>query len=116
MSSTVIGTFVKAGEASATIASFSESGAFQPGFTIDIIGLDASNTVKLQKSTDHGLTWSDVSTLNSEQIKQVITEATDKNAKHRLICLAKQAVATLGTVIKYKMTRELPTNRSTPPG
>ena len=111
-----MGSFVNKGDISATIASFSESGSFQPGFTLDIIGLDANNTVKLQKSTDYGLTWADVTTYNSNQAATVITETTDRVAKHRLLCLAKQAVSVTGVPIQYKMTREKPTNRSTPPG
>jgi hypothetical protein len=113
---TVMGTFIRAGEASTPLQSFSESGAFQPGFTLDIIGLDASNTVKLQKSTNQGISWTDVSTLNSEQVAQVITEATDRLAQHRLLCLAKQAITSTGVGIQYKMSRELPVNRNTPPG
>ena len=110
------GTFVKVGDISDALLSFSEAGAFQPGFTVDIAGLDASNTVKLQKSSDNGITWADVTTYSSDQAKTVITESATRNAQHRLLCLAKQAIGTNGKDIKYKMTRELPTNRVTPPG
>lgn len=116
----IAGTFIRQGDISDAILSFQPAAAatqtLMVGFTVDIIGLDASNTVKLQKSTDNGITWVDVVTYNANQVKTQITEATNVNAQHRLICLAKQAITVTGVPIQFKMTKELPTNRSTPPG
>ncbi len=108
MGATVMGSFVNKGEISADIPSFSEAGSFQPGFSMFITGLDASNTVKLRRSTDYGLSWTDVTTYSANQAGTVITESSSRVAKHRLECVTKQAISVNGNPIVYKLTREKP--------
>lgn len=97
--STVMQTFVRAGEISGEIESFG-------GFRLYAKGLDASNTIKTQRSLDRGVTWSDVTTYNSDQSAVQISEAT-RGALHRAVCVAKQT--TTGP-IRVKLTLEWPTS------
>jgi len=67
------------------------------GFTsmkVTITGLDASNTVKTQKSTNNGQTWADQSTYNSDQTATAVTVA--HGEQWRLFHLAGQALKTIG--------------------
>lgn len=98
MPATVKGTFNRAGEISAEIESFG-------GFRLFARGLDANNTIRLERSTTDGQSWSTVTTYNSDQNATAITETT-VNGKHRLVCATKQD----GTNVRFKMTTELPTN------
>lgn len=116
------GTFCRAGEISETLDAFTPASPayghtyLQTGFYLNLRGLDASNTVKLQKSINNGYSWSDVTTYNSEQSNVQIVESaervvgTNEYAIYRLLCLAKEALSANGKVIKYKMSRERPAN------
>jgi hypothetical protein len=126
----VEGTFCRVGELSNTLDAFTPASPaygityLQTGFYLTLRGVDANNTVKLQKSTKNGYenlgasvtSWTDVTTYNSEQSNVQIVESaervvgTNEYAIYRLICLAKEALSTNGKVIKYKMSRERPSN------
>jgi hypothetical protein len=60
-------------------------------------GLDASNTIKTQKSTDNGITWADQVTYNSDQVNTLITVA--HGEQWRVFLLAQQA----GKQIQYSL-------------
>lgn len=74
--------------------------ADQGTFKLSTVGLDVNNTVKTQKSTDNGATWTDVTTYNAEQTNTVITPAAGE--QYRLTCVLLQALKQ----IQYKMSRE----------
>ncbi len=95
--SSVAASFIKAGEISATIFS-------QGGFLVFAKGLDASNTVKLQRSTD-GINWTDVITYSSDQTGTAISE-TAVTGQHRLVCVSKQSIAVNGAAIRFNLTKE----------
>lgn len=121
-SSSVEGTFIKAGEISATVDAFTPASPqfghtyVQTGFSLSTKGCDANNTIKSQKSVNNGHTWADVTTFNSEQNNTQVVESaervvgTNEYAIYRLVCVTKEALATNGKPIQYKMTRERPTN------
>ena len=69
--------------------------------------IDASNTVKTQKSVDNGLTWADGATFNSAQLATLITVVGDDNLptaseQWRLALVAQQAVKTM----EYELSLE----------
>lgn len=72
----------------------------QGTFKLTTSGLDVNNTVKTQKSTDNGATWTDVTTYNADQAATVITPGA--NEQYRLVAVLMQALKT----IAYKMSRE----------
>lgn len=92
--STVAGTFTNASGLSAPLPYMVGNAK------LTTVGVDASNTVKTQRSTNNGLTWIDVTTYNSEQSATVLTPAAGE--QYRLACVALQA----GKQIGYKLTRE----------
>jgi len=57
-------------------------------------GLDASNTVKTQKTTNNGYTWVDQTTYNSDQTATAVTVA--HGEQWRLAHVAGQALKTIG--------------------
>lgn len=90
----IAGTFTSIGQPSAEML----EGLGNFGLTT--IGCNANNTVKTQKSVNGGLTWSDVTTYNSEQSGTTISPAA--NERYRLVAVALQANKQVG----YKMSRE----------
>lgn len=64
---------------------------------LNTTGLDASNTIKTQKSTDNGITWVDQATLNSDQVNTLIAVA--HGEQWRIFLLAQQA----GKQIQYSL-------------
>jgi hypothetical protein len=62
---------------------------------LNTTGLDASNTIKTQKSTDNGITWVDQTTYNSDQTNTLVTVA--HGEQWRVFLLAQQA----GKQIQY---------------
>ena len=116
------GTFCRVGEISEMLDAFTPASPhyghtyLQTGFYLSLRGLDANNTVKTQKSTNNGYSWADVTTYNSEQSNVQVAESaervvgTNEYAIYRLVCVTKEALATNGKVIKYKMSRERPSN------
>lgn len=63
-------------------------------------GIDASNTVKTQKSTNNGHTWADQTTYNSAQNATAVTVA--HGEQWRLVTVAGQAFKQ----IRYRMAAE----------
>lgn len=74
--------------------------ADQGAFKLTVVGLDASNTVKTQFSTDNGAVWADDATFNADQTATVVTPAAGR--QYRLFPVTMQALKT----IAYKMSRE----------
>lgn len=119
---TVEGSFIKAGELSQTLDAFTPASPWnghtsvQTGFSLSTKGLDANNTIKTQKSTNNGYSWSDVTTYNSDQNNVQVVESTERvvganeYAIYRLVCVTKEALSVNGKPIQFKMTRERPTN------
>lgn len=68
---------------------------------LTLTGLDASNTVKTQRSDNNGISWTDVTTYNSDQAAVAVTDAT-ANRQYRLALVAMQA----GKTITYKLSKE----------
>lgn len=122
MSQCVRGTFSGVGQFSATLSP-PEGSVSAPVISSNITfrlttrGVNASNTVKLQKSIHLGMyvpppatdgDWVDVTTYNSEQTDTVITPAPgvpntqNVGEEYRLVCVAIQALHDIG----YEMTRE----------
>ena len=64
------------------------------------VGLDASNTVKTQKTTNNGASWVDQTTYNADQTNLGITVA--HGEQWRLVLVAQQAFKT----ILYKLSAE----------
>lgn len=64
---------------------------------LNTTGLDASNTIKTQKSTDNGVSWVDQATFNSDQVNTLITVA--HGEQWRIFLLAQQA----GKQIQYSL-------------
>jgi hypothetical protein len=64
---------------------------------LNTVGLDASNTIKTQKSTDNGVTWADQATFNSDQVNTLIAVA--HGEQWRIFLLAQQA----GKQIQYSL-------------
>ena len=64
---------------------------------LNTVGLDASNTIKTQKSTDNGITWVDQATFNSDQVNTLIAVA--HGEQWRIFLLAQQA----GKQIQYSL-------------
>jgi len=95
---TIHASFIRTGDSSTPIHSFG-------GFLVFAKGLDANNTVKLQRSINSGVTWSDVATYSSDQTAAAIHESTI-DAQHRLVCTAKEAPEVNGTPIRFKLTKE----------
>jgi hypothetical protein len=124
------GTFCRVGETSESLDAFTPASPhyghtyLQTGFYLSLRGLDANNAVRLQKSTKNGTenlvaattSWSTVTDYTSDQSNVQITESaervvgTNEYAIYRLLCINKGALATNGKVIKYKMSRERPSN------
>lgn len=102
MSATIAGTFTGLGQCSGQLPPGPTGGvvATQLDFKLTTIGLDASNTLKTQKSTNNGLIWADVTTYNSDQTGVLITVAEQEH--WRLCSVAIQTSHDL----KYKMSRE----------
>ena len=76
MSQNVKGSF--ASGASVQIGETSAELVIPSGFTtmkLTTVGLDASNTVKTQKSTNSGAAWADQTTYNSDQTATAVTVA-----------------------------------------
>ena len=71
--------------------------------------IDASNTVKTQKSTDNGRTWADVTTYNSAQLGTLVTVAGPDNIpatlseQWRLALVAQQVMKSM----EYELSLEL---------
>lgn len=63
-------------------------------------GLDASNTIKTQKSTNNGSTWTDQTTYNSDQTNTAITVAATE--QWRVIGVTQQALKD----IRFKLSCE----------
>jgi hypothetical protein len=68
-----------------------------PQARLTTVGLDASNTIKTQKSTNNGATWVDQVTYNSEQSNTAITVV--HGEQWRVFLLAQQA----GKQIQYSL-------------
>ncbi|MFM2288842.1 MAG: hypothetical protein RL684_1985 [Pseudomonadota bacterium] len=68
-----------------------------PQAKLNTTGLDASNTIKTQKSTDNGASWVDQVTYNSDQVNTLITVA--HGEQWRVFLLAQQA----GKQIQYSL-------------
>jgi hypothetical protein len=64
---------------------------------LNATGLDASNTIKTQKSTDNGVTWVDQATFNSDQVNTGIAVA--HGEQWAIFLLAQQA----GKQIQYSL-------------
>lgn len=96
MPANVQGTFTNLGQISAVM---DEN---QGTFKLTATGLDASNTVKTQKSTDNGSSWTDVTTYNSDQASTVITPGS--NEQFRLTSVLLQVAS--NKQIAYKLSRE----------
>lgn len=62
--------------------------------------VDASNSVRLQKSTNSGTSWATVATYNSAQTNAAVAVA--QGEQYRLITVVMQALKT----IHYKLTAE----------
>lgn len=62
--------------------------------------LDTNNKIRLQTSTDNGVTWSSVSTFTTDQVDNVTTPT--PGHQRRLVVVAMEA----GKTIHYKMTAE----------
>lgn len=62
---------------------------------LNTTGLDASNTVKTQKSLDNGVTWADQVTYNADQVNTLVTVA--HGEQWRIFLLAQQ----VGKQIQY---------------
>lgn len=92
------------GNVQATFTSIEEPSAVmdenQGTFKLTTTGVDASNTVRTEKSTDNGAKWTAVTTYNAEQAATVITPGAGE--QFRLVAAALQA----GKQIAYKMSRE----------
>lgn len=91
MSQNVKGTFasgqsVQVGETSAELVI--PSGV--TSMKLSTVGLDASNTVKTQKSTSNGQSWTDQTTYNSDQTATAVTVA--HGEQWRLVHVAGQAI------------------------
>ena len=67
---------------------------------LTLTGLDGSNTVKTQKTTDSGSSWSDQSTYNSDQSNVAVTVAAGE--QWRVIGVTQQALKD----IRYKLSAE----------
>jgi len=67
---------------------------------VNITGLDGSNTVKTQKSTNNGVTWTDQTTYNSNQTNTAVTVA--PNEQWRLVAVSQQALK----LIDYSLSVE----------
>ncbi len=91
MSQNIKGTF--ASGASSNAGQLSDTLVIPTNETSAVLNLsgaiDASNTVKTQKTTDNGLTWADVATYNSAQADTAVTVA--HGEQWRLLSLAAQA-------------------------
>lgn len=101
MSQNVKGSFVNGasvgvGETSAELVI--PSGAVS--MKLNATGLDGSNTIKTQKTTNNGHTWVDQTTYNSNQVNTVVTVA--HGEQWRLFCITQQAIK----VIDYSMSVE----------
>lgn len=72
----------------------------QGTFKLTTVGLDVNNTIKSQKSTDNGASWTDVTTYNAEQTNLVVTPAAGE--QFRLVNVLLQALKQ----VQYKMSRE----------
>lgn len=94
MPANVQGTFTSVGEPSAVMD------ADQGQFLFNTEGCNASNTLKTQKSTNNGASWTDVTTFNSEQIGTVITPAAGE--QYRVVPVSLQSFRE----IRFKMSRE----------
>lgn len=64
---------------------------------LNTTGLDASNTIKTQKSLDNGITWADQATFNADQVNTLIAVA--HGEQWRIFLLAQQA----GKQIQYSL-------------
>lgn len=64
---------------------------------LNTVGLDASNTIKTQKSTDNGVTFVDQATFNSDQVNTLIAVA--HGEQWRIFLLAQQP----GKQIQYSL-------------
>jgi hypothetical protein len=64
---------------------------------LNTTGLDASNTIKTQKSVDNGITWADQATFNADQVNTLIAVA--HGEQWRIFLLAQQA----GKQIQYSL-------------
>lgn len=91
------GTFTAVGQCSAQMP-------YLTGIKLWLKGLDASNTVALERSTNNGHTWSTVTTYNSDQTAVAVADVA--NAHHRLRCTAIQALKH----VRYKLSAESVTN------
>lgn len=64
---------------------------------LNTVGLDASNTIKTQKSLDNGVSWADQATFNADQTNTLIAVA--HGEQWRIFLLAQQA----GKQIQYSL-------------
>jgi len=71
-----------------------------PTMKLTTVGLDASNTIKTQKSTTNGSTWVDQTTYNSDQTATAITVAAGE--QWRVIGVTQQAFKD----IRFKLSME----------
>lgn len=91
MSQNIKGTFASA--SSSILGVVSDVLVIPSGVTsaaLTTSGLDASNTIKTQKTTNSGASWADVATYNSEQAATAITVA--HGEQWRLFCVSQEAV------------------------
>lgn len=101
MSQIVKGSFASAG--SANLGVNSDALVIPSGVTsmkLSVSGLDASNTVKSQKSTNNGHTWADQTTYNSNQSAVAVTVA--HGEQWRLFVITQQVTK----LIDYIMSAE----------
>lgn len=101
MSQVLKGSFVSAG--SVSVLEISPILVIPSGTTVaklTLNGLDASNTVKTQKSTNNGFSWTDQTTFNANQAATPVTVA---HGEHwRLVSVAQQA----GKVMDYEFSAQ----------
>jgi hypothetical protein len=102
----VQGTFATgANPVSANASDVVDVPSFNPAFAaptmkLTTVGLDASNTIKTQKSTNNGSTWVDQTIYNSDQTNTPIAVAAQE--QWRVIGVTQQATKD----IRYKLSLE----------
>lgn len=94
MSQAVKGSFTSG--ASVNVGVNSDALVIPSGVTsmkLTTVGLDGSNTVKTQKSTNNGQAWADQTTYNSDQTSTAVTVA--HGEQWRLFVISQQATKTI---------------------
>lgn len=71
-----------------------------PTMKLTTVGIDGSNTIKTQKSTNSGTSWADQTTYNSDQTNTAITVAAGE--QWRVVGITQQSTKD----IRYKLSLE----------